>query len=215
MKKSLLIRAAAIGLLVGGPAQAATIVACGGNNVANCVAPPDVNLDTASNVKAGTGTTSGGAGVAFSSTEFINLVGGAAQITAVDGALNNLMFGLLAPFSFLQASFNLQLQGGSGTITIDALDTTNSTVGTTHTAIGPGQNTFLVSAGMNELLRSVTISSSTGFDRFEQLRIAGVSSPSGVPEPATWAMMLVGFGILGTSMRRKGRTSVGARVRFA
>lgn len=34
-----------------------------------------------------------------------------------------------------------------------------------------------------------------------------------VPEPATWAMMLFGFGALGYSMRR--RKTVGARVRFA
>jgi hypothetical protein len=34
-----------------------------------------------------------------------------------------------------------------------------------------------------------------------------------VPEPATWAMMLFGFGGLGYSMRR--RKSVGARIRFA
>jgi hypothetical protein len=35
----------------------------------------------------------------------------------------------------------------------------------------------------------------------------------GVPEPATWAMMLIGFGGLGVAMRR--RKSVGVRVRFA
>jgi hypothetical protein len=34
-----------------------------------------------------------------------------------------------------------------------------------------------------------------------------------VPEPATWAMMLVGFGFLGGMLRRRGK--VGPRVRFA
>ena len=34
-----------------------------------------------------------------------------------------------------------------------------------------------------------------------------------VPEPATWAMMIVGFGLTGAAMRRK--TKVGTRVRFA
>ena len=33
-----------------------------------------------------------------------------------------------------------------------------------------------------------------------------------VPEPATWAMMMLGFGAMGYAMRRK---SAGARVRFA
>lgn len=32
---------------------------------------------------------------------------------------------------------------------------------------------------------------------------AGGSVTSGVPEPATWAMMLIGFGALGIAMRRK------------
>jgi hypothetical protein len=32
-----------------------------------------------------------------------------------------------------------------------------------------------------------------------------------VPEPATWAMMLAGFGLMGAAMRRR---STQARVRF-
>ncbi|MDX3882856.1 MAG: PEPxxWA-CTERM sorting domain-containing protein [Sphingomonas sp.] len=35
--------------------------------------------------------------------------------------------------------------------------------------------------------------------------------PSGVPEPTTWAMMLIGFGVVGVSMRRRQRV----RVAFA
>ena len=37
----------------------------------------------------------------------------------------------------------------------------------------------------------------------------------GVPEPGTWAMMLLGFGALGMAMRRKQATTVRARIRFA
>lgn len=33
----------------------------------------------------------------------------------------------------------------------------------------------------------------------------GDSSPVAVPEPATWAMMIVGFGVVGSAMRRKQR----------
>jgi len=38
-----------------------------------------------------------------------------------------------------------------------------------------------------------------------------VLAPGAVPEPATWAMMIAGFGLVGTAMRRRAR----ATVRFA
>ena len=41
-------------------------------------------------------------------------------------------------------------------------------------------------------------------------RLAAVGSA--VPEPATWAMMLVGFGLVGSAMRRRSATSVFATV---
>jgi hypothetical protein len=40
-----------------------------------------------------------------------------------------------------------------------------------------------------------------------------VSLAGGVPEPATWALMILGFGAIGGAMRR--RQSVAAKVRFA
>lgn len=45
----------------------------------------------------------------------------------------------------------------------------------------------------------------------EQLFVRAVAG--GVPEPTTWAMMLVGFGALGFALRR--RTKVTGRIRFA
>lgn len=41
----------------------------------------------------------------------------------------------------------------------------------------------------------------------------GTAATAGVPEPATWAMMMLGFGAVGFAMRR--RSIAGARVRFA
>ncbi|MBS0479821.1 MAG: PEP-CTERM sorting domain-containing protein [Proteobacteria bacterium] len=41
----------------------------------------------------------------------------------------------------------------------------------------------------------------------------GGAATAGVPEPATWAMMMLGFGAMGASLRR--RAKVTARVRFA
>ena len=37
-------------------------------------------------------------------------------------------------------------------------------------------------------------------------RYAGILTLSGVPEPTTWALMIVGFGLTGAAMRRRART---------
>lgn len=42
--------------------------------------------------------------------------------------------------------------------------------------------------------------------------VGGQVSPPGVPEPATWALMMIGFGAVGATMRRKRVTT---NVRFA
>jgi hypothetical protein len=41
---------------------------------------------------------------------------------------------------------------------------------------------------------------------FQQITITRLDAPlPGVPEPATWAMMLLGLGALGVAMRRRTR----------
>lgn len=64
------------------------------------------------------------------------------------------------------------------------------------------------------------ISLSNFVNRTQSFQIGNVSSAVGqgtpvspVPEPATWAMMLLGFGLVGAAMRRRGKTT--HRVRFA
>jgi hypothetical protein len=38
---------------------------------------------------------------------------------------------------------------------------------------------------------------------FANVVLTEVAAPAGVPEPSTWAMILLGFGAIGTAMRRK------------
>ncbi|OYW44107.1 MAG: hypothetical protein B7Z33_13500 [Sphingomonadales bacterium 12-68-11] len=60
-------------------------------------------------------------------------------------------------------------------------------------------------------------------DRFhsEGARIGGTgfaglpTSAPAVPEPATWAMMLMGFGVIGFALRRQRRSQPRPRIRFA
>ena len=66
-------------------------------------------------------------------------------------------------------------------------------------------------------LQSVTIYSSetaggavgTRANLIDNLAISRIAADGGVPEPATWAMMISGFGVVGALMRR--RRSVGFR----
>jgi hypothetical protein len=64
---------------------------------------------------------------------------------------------------------------------------------------------FTVSGNAGEKFTSVTFASASNSFEVDNLAVAG-----GVPEPASWAMMLLGFGGLGSLLRR--RRSQGAAV---
>lgn len=77
--------------------------------------------------------------------------------------------------------------------------------------LSPGTNGLFTATGTGGTLFSgFTLGSSA--NSFE---IDNVAVRSPVPEPATWAMMVFGFGALGGAMRRRGRKSVRARINFA
>lgn len=48
---------------------------------------------------------------------------------------------------------------------------------------------------------------------FDNITLGSATAGGAVPEPATWAMMLVGFGAIGGALRR--RQKVATRIRFA
>lgn len=128
---------------------------------------------------------------------------GQSTITAVDGRLNNLMFSL-SGFTFQTAEFNL-LNGLTSPITVNLMTSTGST--RSFTFDNPnGSNRFAIVADPGELLTSGSFTSAGGFDSFRQLRLGGVTPA--VPEPGTWAMMLIGFGAIGFSMRRGRRVQL-------
>jgi hypothetical protein len=79
-------------------------------------------------------------------------------------------------------------------------------------ALGTGSNFFGFQGVDGESIASATVAvSGGGFADMRQIRLNSVASA--VPEPTTWAMMLVGFGAVGFSMRR--RNAVVARPQIA
>ena len=73
-----------------------------------------------------------------------------------------------------------------------------------HTA--NGENKFAFQTSDNEAITNLAYSFVDGTSNdIRQVRINPTTGPNAVPEPATWAMMLLGFGAAGVSIRRSRR----------
>ncbi|MBS0479357.1 MAG: choice-of-anchor D domain-containing protein [Proteobacteria bacterium] len=88
------------------------------------------------------------------------------------------------------------LQGGASNtgnfLTFDTTGLSNGTYGKTFTFNG-----YSAYPGLNNLnLAPITVTITA------QINGGGGGNPGGVPEPATWAMMILGFGMIGGAMRR-------------
>ncbi len=198
---SVLAGAAAIALAT--PASAVVTVTysdCGGGS--NCINGTDnVNLDSFFGNTA-TGHL-GSTVVNFSSTTDDLIAGqGQASITssAPDILLNNITFSVGTGF-FTTAEFNLTDQPTGSTLVI----TTAGGDSQSFNIDGNGSNRFGIQVTSTDLITSATLNSNLGFGTFSQLRLGGLTSavPGAVPEPSTWAMMLLGFGGVGVSLRRR------------
>jgi hypothetical protein len=129
---------------------------------------------------------------------------GQARIAATDGTLNFLSFSLASGTTFNQVEFNLNaLTDGIATLTF--LGAGGSILNTTTANISAnGQNFF---GAFGEAFTGVTISSTASLSDVRQVRLGGIQTAAAVPEPATWALMLMGFGAVGYSMRRRRSTA--------
>lgn len=151
---------------------------------------------------------------------------GQANITTMDGSdLGSLVFRLEDLSTFTSAEFNI-LASQSGTVTLTAFTGGTLTGGTLVNGFLVGADlvagsttnlfsqTFDISAnGQNFFgftsstpITGIQITANTALiSRIEQFRLGGIQAAGAVPEPATWAMMLFGFGAVGYSMRSRRR----------
>lgn len=150
----------------------------------------------------------------FTSTQSISTqAAGQALIFGTSTLLNNLSFSFaddLLAATYLE--FNLHYQGGGpggGTatgVTLTGVDQ-DGINWNQFFSLGNGENFFSALASDGEVITGVTFTTAAGgVTDFRQLRI-DVSDQNGtpLPEPGTWAMMLLGFGAAGVSMRRSRR----------
>jgi hypothetical protein len=135
---------------------------------------------------------------------------GQARFETTDGTLDTARFFLTNGGSFTQAEFNLFSAQGS---TSSVLISVNGGAAQSFT-LGNGENFFNVFATGSDVITSITFDTNgVGVTDLRQVRLGGFSTTAAVPEPATWAMMFLGFGGVGFAMRR--RSKVGTRIRFA
>ena len=93
---------------------------------------------------------------------------------------------------------------GSGTVTFQAFDTFGVLIGSTSTIDnGAVQSLSLSLAGIRSV-KFFSDNATVGFDDFEFGDLTPIANGA-VPEPATWAMMIAGFGLVGTTLRSRRR----------
>jgi hypothetical protein len=160
------------------------------------------NTNLGNNTLAFTGATLGGGNV-------ISANGGQARVEGAPAPtgnpsdtllLTNLQFALTD-----QATFNnlgLNLFGGTATsVTFNIIDNEGQLFTFSNLALGTGENRFGFQGIQGETIRNVSLTlNGGGIADVRQIRLDAVSA---IPEPTTWAMMLVGFGAVGYSMRKR------------
>lgn len=135
---------------------------------------------------------------------------GQARIEAADGGLDNLEFLLTDPaLGFTEVEFNIF--GSRATATSVTLNFTDQfgTVFDRVVEIDSGQNFFSARGIDDQFITNVSFTLNGDVQDLRQVRVGGIVEledggiGAGVPEPASWAMMLGGFGLIGFATRRR------------
>ena len=220
MKVALRIGSAAAALSVAAPAQAAVTITGGAVTVTAVGDTFDVAFNGLSNGQVVPGLsgiltlTVASIGRTFGFNYSLNNTG-AGDITGFGFDVAPNVTGLAATGTYGNEGLGFQAASFSAETCFSA-GNGNCPNGNAQNVADPGTGTLALSFG--SVQSEVTLSNF--LDRTQGFQIGNVSSAVGqgtptpsVPEPATWAMMLVGFGFLGAAMRR--RPQLQQRVRFA
>ncbi len=119
-----------------------------------------------------------------------------------------------APNPFDLGQFTFDFGGGStllGTYSgvVNFLSPGTYSVSQTHLVTG-GTGFFAGSSG--SFTSAGTLSFLTGRPTVSQTFAGSLDVPAAVPEPATWSMLILGFGTIGMALRQRRRAAVGIRM---
>ena len=154
----------------------------------------------------------------FTATNFNNWSGGAIPVESVTGSFGINWNPTTRAFSL--ASLTLEIAGARYDVTnsnIQLVNTSNSRLpnfliggNANGSSMGGGTNDFMlayISATRSIMDFSYTTAGTRGSyitTSVQMLPFGPITSgPAAVPEPATWAMMIGGFGLVGGAMRRR------------
>ena len=139
-----------------------------------------------------------GALVTFTSTNILSVNGnGEATIDAND--LSNLQVVFAATNTYSDITFAIKpINNGTFSLNING----GAIEFLTNTLTGGGENKFIVSATGGDFINTLNFTFTPAVDDAKQFRLAIGGQ---IPEPATWAMMVIGFGGLGAVLRSKRR----------
>lgn len=121
------------------------------------------------------------------------------------------------PYNYVELSFNNAIQGvGIGVgVTLSSPVTDNYLIEGVNAAPATNNSPFNVyvpipqTAGFDKAdVGAAFIDLISGSPAGDQWSLASISLTSGVPEPAAWAMMLIGLGAVGAAMRMRRRETL-------
>lgn len=162
-----------------------------------------LDADIAKSITGHVGSQSGTPSVTFTSSDTLDAKNGFASIDSTSNrtvfhdlkltiaagyTFTDLVFDILSPPDFSIAASN----GGTATLT----------------SLGNGNTEFTALAIGGTKLTWISLHSDVGFSQVKQFQLSGVAA---VPEPTTWAMMVIGFAGLGFMAYRR---RPAARVRL-
>jgi hypothetical protein len=179
----------------------------------------NVLLNPATNVTTVTGTVGqNNLLVDFTSTSGSGLLNAnpSGQATVSGGTGNTqLSFELANNATFTRSVFNINAAtDGSVLIRVEGLNIIGGFFQDDFTVDANGQNFFTVTSINGQLMTDISLTAINGatFEDVRQVRLGGGSVVSTVPEPSTWAMMLLGFAGIGFMAYRRNQKGTAFRI---
>ena len=214
MKVAIVTAVAALACSAALPANALIVIGTG----AGTLQPPENVLfnNNPANGLTITGVTNQTAtSVSISGGETLVGSGGQASVTSADGLINtgfafngtanqSLGFDLTDPTkAFTSTEFRIFVGKGTATqATLTFVDTAGQQFQSTFAI--PSDGFFNAQATNGEQINFFSVGTNGSFEDARQIRLGGVGAINAVlPEPASWALLIMGVGGIGASLRRR------------